>query len=150
MKKLKLVLGILIGILTFSCSSDDDSSSSQNNPLIGEWRLTSISLNGENLNLNECMLEQTLTFQTNGNKVEYFWEEMTPCTYDTFTSQYTFENNILVSINEADGINGVAYQKTNEVLTLNNTTLIYVETGDNVEGTYPDNQQQTFTYLKVD
>lgn len=150
MKKPKLLLGILIGILTFSCSSDDDNSSSEDNPIIGEWKLSSISINNENLNLNECMLEQTRTFQTNGNLIEYFWEEMTPCSYDTFTVQYTYEDNILVSINEEDGMNGMAFEITNEVLTLNETTLIYVETGDNFSGTYPDNQQQTFTYTKVE
>jgi len=150
MKKLNLLLGTLIGILILSCSSDDNNSSTQNNPIIGEWKLVSIAIQGQNLDINDCMLEQTRTFQTNGNLIEYFWEEMTPCTYKTATVQYTFENNILVSINEDDGINATAFEITNEVTTLNETTLIYTETGDNFDGSYSENQQQTFTYSKVE
>ena len=74
---------------------------------------------------------------------------MTPCTYNTDTIQYTFEDNILVSINEGDAINGVALEIINEVSTINETTLIYIEIGDNFNGDYPMNQQQTFTYSKV-
>ena len=149
MKRLKLILGALIGIIIVSCSSDDGSNpSNQNSPLIGEWRLMNIAVNGQNQNLNDCMLEQTRTFQTDGSLVEYFWDGMTPCTYNTATFEYTFENDILVSINEAEGMNGVAFEITNEVLTLNETTLIYKETGDNFSGTYPNDQQQTFTYTK--
>jgi len=149
MKKLKLSLAILMGILIVSCSSDDDNNANEESPIIGEWKLESISINGQNQSIDPCMLEQTRTFQTNGNLIEYFWEEMTPCTYGTATVQYTFENNILISINEDDGMNGEAFEITNQVTTLNETALIYTETGDNFNGTYPDNQQQTFSYLKV-
>lgn len=149
MKKLNLSILALIGMLILSCSSSDDENPNQVNLIIGEWKLTSISISGQTQNLNDCMLEQTRTFQTNGNLIEYFWEEMIPCTYDTDTVQYTFENNTLVSINEGDAVNGVALEITNDVTTLNGTTLIYIKTGDNFNGNYPENQQQTFTYTKV-
>jgi hypothetical protein len=149
MKKLKLSIAILMGILIMSCSSDDNNNATEESPIIGEWKLESISINGQNQNIDPCMLEQTQTFQTNGNLIEYFWEEMTPCTYGTASVQYTFENNILVSINEDDEINGEAFEITNEVTTLNETTLIYTETGDNFNGNYQDNERQTFTYSKV-
>lgn len=147
MKKFLLVLIFPLAML--SCDSDNNDSSDGENPIVGEWQLTSISVNGQNLDINACMLEQTRTFQNNGNLIEYFWEETTPCTYNTSTIQYTFNNDVLVSINGDEIINGMPFEITNNVLTLNASTLIYVETGDNIDGTYPQNQQQTFTYTKI-
>ena len=72
MKRQILSLISLIGFLILSCSSNDDDNKDQENSIIGEWKLISISINGQNQTLNSCMLEQTRTFQTNGNLIEYF------------------------------------------------------------------------------
>jgi len=151
MKKLNLIIGILIGITFLSCSSDENNNSTQQDPIIGVWKLTSIELNGENSDLHQCMLEQTNTYKENGNFLSYFWQnEVEPCEFSTVTFQYILEGNILTSINPFETIDNIPFQVTNEIITLNEITLIYKEVADNFEGNYPENQQQVFTYNKVE
>lgn len=151
MKKLNLLLGILIGIIIYSCSSNDNKPTAEIDTIIGKWKLSAIEVNGQNQTLNECHLQHTTTYQQNGNMIEYYWQnEMTPCIFNTTTIQYTLENGILTSINLSEGSNGEAFEISNEIITLNETTLIYKEIADNNNGSYPENEQQTFKFIKIE
>ncbi|SFZ95160.1 Lipocalin-like domain-containing protein [Flaviramulus basaltis] len=151
MKKLTLLLGILIGLMISSCSSNNDNPSTETDPIIGKWKIKSIELNSQIRTLEDCHLQQTNTYQKNGNLIEYYWEnEMTPCVFNTSTIKYKLENGILTSINESEGTNGVAFEISNEIITLNGTTLVFKEVSDNNYGQYPENQQQIFTYIKIE
>ena len=65
MKKLILCLSALAIVFT-SCSSDDDSSSSQD-PLIGTWKVFKYFENGVEVPLEPCENEETLVFSANGD-----------------------------------------------------------------------------------
>ena len=114
MKKLILCLSALAFVLT-SCSSDDDSSSSQD-PLIGTWKVFKYFENGVEVPLEPCENEETLVFSANGDLsiTDYIdnagaceideaasgtWTNISSGSYsttifgDTFTVEITFEGN---------------------------------------------------------
>ena len=114
MKKLILCLSALAFVLT-SCSSDDDSSSSQD-PLIGTWKVFKYFENGVEVPLEPCENEETLVFTANGDLsiTDYIdnagtceideaaagtWTNLSSGSYsttilgETFTVEITFEGN---------------------------------------------------------
>lgn len=114
MKKLILCLSALAFVFT-SCSSDDDSSSSQD-PLIGTWKVFKYFENGVEVPLEPCENEETLVFSANGDLsiTDYIdnagaceidvatsgtWTNISSGSYsttifgDTFTVEITFEGN---------------------------------------------------------
>lgn len=73
MKKLNLFIGIVIGILFFSCSSEDDNNNhSDNDPIVGQWKIineTYFDLNGNQSfqqTPSDCLQESRETFSLNG------------------------------------------------------------------------------------
>lgn len=60
----KLLVLLFVGLLTISCSSNDDETFS-NDPIIGSWRLTSIIKDGTDL-ATTCDKRQTATFDEEG------------------------------------------------------------------------------------
>lgn len=74
MKKLKLFIGIVIGIIIFSCSSDENNSAElnqSNDKIVGEWILVrSVDFDGQNifeLSINDCNSKSQQIFDSNGN-----------------------------------------------------------------------------------
>ena len=94
MKKLNLLLGILIGMIVLSCSSDDNDSNSNEPTIIGKWILVNQIYNGENENLSDCQLQHTLTFNTNGTLISYY-SDYDPCEFFTETQQYELNGDEL-------------------------------------------------------
>ncbi|MFD2914849.1 lipocalin-like domain-containing protein [Psychroserpens luteus] len=135
MKTIKNVCIIaFISIATFACSSDDDSSGDTTGDnqakIIGSWRYTSSTTNGEADTLNDCDLMDTATFTTSQVTFAYF--EGVNCE-DTGSESvnYTINgNNILLSLNNETF--------TSEILTLNSTTLTLKDSdgGDVYTDTY--------------
>ena len=58
-----IILLLSVAFLGFSCSNDDDSSSSVSSvDVLGAWSLVSESEQGELLDLNDCELNSTVSF----------------------------------------------------------------------------------------
>lgn len=73
MKKLILLFSVLT--LTFtSCSSDDDSSNSQD-PFIGTWKYHMQFIDGVEVSLDVCAEEDTFQVLSNGNYISKFHDE---------------------------------------------------------------------------
>jgi len=92
MKKLNLLLGIFIGLIFISCSSDDSQGQNSNEPtIIGEWILINQIYNGQNENLSSCELQETLTFNSNGTLISYYTDN-DPCEFFTEDQQYNLND----------------------------------------------------------
>lgn len=61
MKYLNLSLAIIILIICFSCSSDDDTPINED-VIIGEWKLSEVEQNGIGITLQECQDLETFIF----------------------------------------------------------------------------------------
>lgn len=141
MRKLNLLLVILIGITFLSCSSDDNDSSSNDPTLIGEWILVNQIYDGQNENLSDCELQETLTFNSNGTLVSYYTDN-DPCEFFTETQQYELngdELKILFGQNSDFRFN---------VLTLSTTELSIENFYRNGE-TLKENNRTTYEYEKL-
>ena len=152
MKKFGLCILTLIGVISFSCSSDDNANNSNETPtIIGKWKITSIELNDEISTLSECHLQQTMTFQENGDLIEYAVENemVTPCTFSTETIKYSLEGDVLTFISESEGTEENPNLTINEVLKLDESTLVYKELSQGGVS-LSDNKQQIFTHVRID
>ena len=118
MKTLKLtLLTIITACLTFSCSSDDDSSTASNAELIiGTWTWTASSYNGVAYTLTECDLMDTLTFTSTTYNYTEYTSGISPCTPYFGTSTYTISGNMLTWGSDTENLG--------KIVTLNDTTLV--------------------------
>ncbi|HET8886860.1 MAG TPA: lipocalin family protein [Salinimicrobium sp.] len=67
MKKAVIFLNLLLLIICFSCSNDDNSTSAEPTDLIvGKWNLEGIESNGEYIQPNECEANSFWEFFQNG------------------------------------------------------------------------------------
>ncbi|MCP5061964.1 MAG: lipocalin family protein [Ignavibacteriae bacterium] len=142
MKKLNLLFGFLIGLTLLSCSSDDNDSNSNEPTIIGEWILVNQIYNGQNEDLSDCELQETLTFNSNGSLVSYYTDN-DPCEFFTENQQFTLngtELTILFGQNSDFRYN---------ILTLSTTDLSIENFYRNGE-TLEENNRTTYEYEKVE
>lgn len=115
-----------LSIVAFACSSDDDSGSTDDNQakIIGTWKFTASTTNGETDTDNWiCDFEETYEFSTSTITIKYYYdpsgENGSDCQLDGMhTVNYDIDGNT-ISGEEGDSV---------EIITLNNTTLILEET----------------------
>ena len=141
MKKLNLLLGILIGLTILSCSSDDNDSISNEPTTLGEWILVNQVYDGQNENLSDCELQETLTFFSDGTLISNYTDN-DPCEFFTETQQYELNGNelkILFGQNSDFRFN---------VLTLSTTELSIENFYRNGE-TLEENSRTTYEYEKL-
>lgn len=141
MKKLNLLLGILIGLTILSCSSDNNDSSSSEPTIMGEWILVNQIYDGQNENLSDCELQETLTFSSNGTLISYY-TDYDPCEFFTETQQYELngdELKILFGQNSDFRFN---------ILTLSTTQLSIENFYRNGE-TLEENNRTTYEYERL-
>lgn len=141
MKKLHILIGLFIGLTILSCSSDDDSNSNEPT-IIGEWILVNQIFNGQNENLSECELQETLTFNSNGTLISYYTDN-DPCEFFTETQQYELnETELKILFGQNSDFRFF-------VLNLTATQLRIVNFYRNGE-TLEENNQTTYQYEKVE
>jgi PBP1b-binding outer membrane lipoprotein LpoB len=150
MKKMKLTYIFLMAIMILSsCSNDDDSNSSDTSAsIIGKWKLIAESYGGQTQDLSDCEKQQTMEFFTNGT-VENYYVDNDPCDFSTITVEYNRNNNQLTFSIDGEGTNGGTYVITSTIEVLNDTTLRYKSVSDNEDGTYPESEQYTQTYIRI-
>jgi hypothetical protein len=143
MKKLNLLLGILIAIMLFSCSSDDDSNESNQDELIGIWNLVSVENQGNDITAVDCQIEQNIIFTANNTGTEKAPEEITqtPCDFFTVPFNWTRNGNEITVVVDQEGT------FLNEILLMTENTLEIVVT--EIDGVaVPQNEQEIFKYEK--
>ena len=132
----KLILLFLATTLVFtSCNKDDDSPSQD--PFIGTWTSYKSFLNGEELELDDCDLQDSLVVNADGTILQsYYYENEGTCELDGEDSA-TWENlgnsvyRITYSVDEV-------YE---DKITFEGNTF-YVETSQTFNG-------ETYTYKEV-
>ena len=129
----KILYSFLLISIIFSCSSNNESESSLD-PIIGKWKLKSISSDGIE-EADECELKTTIEYLENGtSNAVYYYEEINVCestpvsgiwenvgnsNYE-FTSQYenpTYKiffsnNNNIFTYSDTEEYNGSYYITT--------------------------------------
>ncbi|WP_299112250.1 lipocalin family protein [uncultured Winogradskyella sp.] len=141
MKKLNLILGILIGIIIFSCSSDDDNSNQDE--IIGVWNLMSIENQGNDITVVDCQTQQNIVYNSNNSGTEKAPEEIsqTPCEFNTVPFNWSRNGNeITLTVGEEGTF-------VNEILLLteNRLEIVVIE----MDGTaVPENEQEILKYEK--
>lgn len=138
----KIITTLITILLTVSCSNDDDSNSEQvqfntenaEELIMGDWKLVSSSEDGETLNLSECQLQQTISFNDDGIYSEILYNGNEPCGsgYENIGS-YTIDNVII-----SYSLGGVNFIQ--EVININESNLILKEI-------YTESNGITYTYL---
>ncbi|MGS2727933.1 lipocalin family protein [Psychroserpens sp. BH13MA-6] len=142
MKKLNLLLGLLIGLTILSCSSDNNDSNSNEPTIIGEWVLVNQIYDGQNENLSDCELQETLTFNSNGTLISYYTDN-DPCEFFTDNQQYELNGS------ELKIIFGQNSDFRYNVLDLTATELSIENFYRNGE-TLEENNRTTYEYEKVE
>ena len=124
MKKLILLLSVFALVFT-SCSSDDDSSSSQDQ-LIGTWKYYKYFENGVEETLEPCENQDTSVFSANGDfSGSFYIDNAGTCELDeTLTGTWNNEGNGSYSITEG------GFTDT-EQITFESNTFYFEDTWDN-------------------
>lgn len=129
----KLYAITFICIVAFACSSDDDNSDAtvdNQAKLIGTWKFTSSTTNGEaDTDYYICDFEETYVISASSITNNYYadpsGEDGSDCQLDgTYAFNYSINGNTL---SDDEGY-------SQEIITLNNTTLILEDT-ETYEGT---------------
>lgn len=119
----QLSIIISLAILSFSCSSDEGSSTESEVNLVGTWNLEAQFLNGDDRNINECQMNENLTFGSDGAvSYTYYTHFSSNCNIDAVEigTYVREENNVRINWDDADeGLE--VYQL--EILELNDSTL---------------------------
>ncbi len=124
MNTLKLTLLITFSAcLTFSCSKDNAPAKIDSKLIIGTWKLTKSSKNGNVISLTACDLLNTLFFSsTQATYIYHYKGTNTVCSSDSSIKTYSINDNTITESN-----------KSKEIITLSSTELVleYEETKDN-------------------
>lgn len=126
MKKLKIISALALASITlFSCSSDDDSSSSSVS-IEGTWKIHELKMNSVVVPFTDCDGYQTVQFtDVNAIATSYTGDDCTTVD-DVETSAYTINGNTL-SMVETDGtINATIEELTANTLKIKVTESIFV------------------------
>jgi len=138
MKRLNLLLGFLIGLIILSCSNDD--SSENQDPIIGSWKLASVTI----LDLNEipiskeslsaCEEQNSMIFSSNKDYTfSKFNEDINGECYDSVQSildgnwSYSSINGYQISgIASFEDVIFILNQKYDQMFLSNNNSLLTV------------------------
>ena len=150
MKALKFLVALTV-LLSFSCSSDDDSGAPSNNELIlGKWQWTASTSDGTPVELDECELQDTLEFKADGevtsvshNGVISIEDGTLECVASaTVDAEYTIDGNVITVEIGTSSNEGT-------IVTLNATTLTVSYTYEDNDGGEVTTVVDTDTYTKI-
>lgn len=89
MRKLNYLVFLFVVAISFtSCDKDDDDSSVASADLVGKWRYTAQTVNGESVELEECQSMNTIEFFSDGkyNSETFVAEQSTDANGQTTTT----------------------------------------------------------------
>ena len=154
---MKKILILLLSIVVFSCSKNDDNQQTNTNfnqqDLIGKWDLKTEVTGTTNNPLDSCeQLYSGYEFKANNTCIEGYGR-INPagtCTNNQYNQTYTLTNNI-ITVKETNGYEA-RYIITELSTTKLKLTLIYskeVDNGNVYENNPPVGQQTTSSYDKI-
>ena len=126
MKKLNLFILFICTMAAVSCGSDDDGTEVSGTGLIGTWQWVSASENGVAETLDECDLQDTIEFRTDGTVINRFFTSISTNNQITCDGPDTDEFGWSLSGDQltlSATAGGVTESETATVTTLNETTL---------------------------
>lgn len=125
----KLLILFLVGITTFSCSSDNEETTQD--PIIGTWTLFSRN----NQEVNDCQKKSTVSFTENGNynNTGYYLDNTNNNCIADYNENGGWENNNGNYIIKVDNVNNqvpISFSNNNNTMTVTitdggTTTLTY-------------------------
>ncbi len=120
---------LLIVLLAFSCSSDDENSTNINtSELIGTWNLTEVKLDDKSvLTLTDCKKQETLNFISN-SEVEWHTPEednmKPPCSFFDYDMTYSINGTKVIATWKDISIEIEANQLDSDILTISSSNWI--------------------------
>lgn len=136
MKKLNVFLLLITVTILTSCSKDDDSSEISAASLVGTWQWTASAENGEEYELDECDLMDTLVFSPdNTASGTYYYFDGTSCAVDVEDDAFTWSlsGDVLTATYTDDGISE-SYDGTITELTDTTLTIEYIDQDEDEDG----------------
>lgn len=107
MKIIKLIMCFLLFAGIASCSNDDDGDSNMppaNDPILGEWRLDQVILDGEEEEIGDCEAQTRINFLEDGTVT---FEEYFPldeeCILEEYTENWEPRGNNVYRFTDEDG-----------------------------------------------
>ena len=133
---------VLLSFTITNCSSDDDNTNE--NPIIGTWRLDSQNFDGNPVTLNNCDLQFT---------VIYTATEFTSTDYNTDNSGSCIINDTSVSLYRIEG-DRILFTDNNGTITEPEAQTVFAINNDRLTVTVsrpndPDDQIDINTFVKV-
>lgn len=137
MKKITFLIAIILGIITFSCSSENNENENNEITIIGQWKLTSGSSDEGEYQLNECSLQNIIKFNNDltGNTDEHS-DDTGDCLNSINNFTYEINNNEIVFHNTQDN------ETTTATYSITDATFTYTINGSN-------NTFDTLNWIKI-
>jgi hypothetical protein len=137
MKKITFLIAIILGIITFSCSSENNENKNNEITIIGQWKLTSGSSDEGEYQLNECSLQNIIKFNNDltGNTDEHS-DDTGNCLNSINNFTYEINNIEIVFHNTQDN------ETTTATYSATETTFTYTINGTN-------NTFDTLNWIKI-
>ena len=145
MKKVKLFLGIIIGLMIFSSCSSDDDSNSNSVSIVGIWKpikevFVCSTGNEQTSNFSTCLLMTRLTFNSDNtfNNQEYS-EDTGDCLENFSNGTWTLINNNLTFNLSEVSVNPTFFDSTDNIIKIgyyNNDNLLTCDNGSELSHSY--------------
>lgn len=143
MKKFAILfLAVTAIMFTTSCSDDDDAGTSVS--IQGSWILIAESEGGVNIPLEDCELEQAVTFAGTTGSAKVLDDDTPPCTFENIPFTYSVSgNDLTLTINSVITVTSEAV-----VEELSATTLRFRVISDSIDGDYDPQEIIVQTYTR--
>lgn len=135
MKTLKVFFALLLLVGFNSCSDDDNGGidSAEANRIVGEWKMQSMTMDGEAVPVSDCEAQSRVVFTANGNltSTDFFEDfETEECTSEVTNEKWQYRgNNVYRFIDGTDTYDVV-------VMFSNNNNRFSITEEDEDFGTY--------------
>lgn len=140
MKSIKILFAFLLFAGVASCGSDDDANGpAEDDRIVGEWKLQSLTVDGEEWELTDCDLQSRLQFSSNGDILNTnFFEDLDSdeCVSEVTNEEWEYLGNNVYRITDEEGT-------TDVTLVFSNNDNAFTITEENEDGTY------IATYVRV-
>ncbi len=135
MKTLKLLLALFMLVGLGACSDDDDggNGTAEANRIVGEWKMQSMSIDGEAVPISDCEAQSRVLFKTNGTLTSTdFFEELDSeeCISEVTNESWQYRGNNVYRFSDGTDTYDV------EVLFSNNNNRFSITEIDDDFGTF--------------
>ena len=104
MKTCNLLLALFLLVGLGSCGSDDDGNeSAETNRIVGEWKIQSLTIDGESVLITDCEAQSGISFNANGSftSTDFFEDETEECISEDSNGNWEYRGNNVYRFTEA-------------------------------------------------